>query len=261
MTVNRIRWLIFFLVVLNAVRAQFESSNPLAIEPWAIVIVVCIILFILRDELYGYAVHNPLLYKLRRTHGAIADKIVRPFGKPGLLERVYVRLRPPKWCRRSKDDLMLIYRDQKKLMNEGEVVVAMLVQANAALFKKGFDDAPANVIYTEEPVGDNPLQSLQEIAHRIFGLKGTKPDDPDEQKFAGMVSYEYGRDFRVTVPDKLAGGLDVTYTTIMVHRKHLPQGYLANGFFPLLVHQESRAAMILPARYWSKELLEDWGVS
>ena len=127
MTVNRIRWLIFFLVVLNAVRAQFESSNPLAIEPWAIVIVVCIILFILRDELYGYAVHNPLLYKLRRTHGAIADKIVRPFGKPGLLERVYVRLRPPKWCRRSKDDLMLIYRDQKKLMNEGEVVVAMLV--------------------------------------------------------------------------------------------------------------------------------------
>jgi hypothetical protein len=225
------------------------------------VLALGVLLFLFHERLLGSIRHNPLRYRLRRAHGPIMDRIARPFGKPGLFERLYMRISPPRWCRSSKDDLLLIYRDQKKLMEEGEVVVAMLVQANVALFNKGFLDAPANVIYTVEPVGEHPLQKLSDVANRIFGLKGTKPEDPDERKFAGMVSYEYGRDFRVTVPDKLAGGQDVTYTTIMVHRKHLPQGYLANGFFPLLVHQESRAAMILPARYWSKELLADWGVS
>ena len=258
---QKIRVLIFSIIALNALRSLAEKSDSSVPNFLGLAVLFGVLVFAFHLPIIGFLRHNPLLYKLRRTHGSIIDKIARPFGRPGPLERLYLRIRPPKWCRTSKDDLLLIYRDQKKLMDEGEVVVAMVVQANAALFKKGFQDAPANVIYTGDPAGENPLQKLGDIANRIFGLKGTKPEDPDEQKFAGMVSYEYGRDFRVTVPHKLADGLDLTYTTIMVHRKHLPQGYLANGFFPLLVHQESRAAMILPARYWSKELLEDWGVS
>lgn len=199
------------------------------------------------------------LYKLYRYRSPAAQNFLAPpLLSANILERFYLHLRPPKWCRSSQDELMLIYRDQNKLLREGDIALGVIVQANAALFKKGSGNFPANVLYLTETDVENPVYRLWEIAHKIFSLKGTKPEDADERKFARMVSYELGRDFRVTVPDSLAQGLDATYTTIMIHRKHLPYGYLTGGYFPLLIHQESRAAMILPARYWPTEIIADW---
>jgi hypothetical protein len=257
----RFQSLFLSLAALNGLRIIFDSASFRKPELKALLAVCAAWGVLFCAVSYPQLMQLPLAYKLRRAHGKIIDRLMRPFGKPGILERLYLHVRPPKWCRQSQDDLMLIYRDQHKLMNEGQVVLAMLVQANGRLFKKGVEDAPANVVYTPEIGVENSLTRLRDVAVKIASLKGTKPEDADEGKFARMVSYEYGRDFRVTVPDKLSDGLDVTYTTIMVHRKHLPEGYLANVFFPLLVHTESRAAMILPARYWSAELLSDWGVS
>ncbi len=174
----------------------------------------------------------------------------------GLLERLYLRVSPPGWCR--TDDLMAAFRDRGKLLREGQIVPAVLVQANALLFERGADDAPANVIYTTDSDAEQPVARMLEVAQKIFSLKDTKPEDADEARFARMVSYELGRDFRVTVPEGLSGGLDLTYTTIMVHRRHLPEGRLAVPYFPLVIHTESRAAMILPARYWPDDFLDEW---
>jgi hypothetical protein len=200
------------------------------------------------------------LYRLYRyrSPAVAAGQLVLPNPSPGILERLYLHIHPPKWCRTSQDDLMIIYRDQDKLLREGMIALCVLIQANALLFEKGAGSAPANVLYTTDLEIVDPLKPLYEIAYKIGSLKNTKPDDPDELKFARMISYEYGRDFRVSVPDSLSEGLDVTYTTIMVHRKHLPFGYITNFYFPLLIHQESRAAMILPARYWPDELISEW---
>lgn len=260
MNYSRVRWLILSLIVAGQLEGMSREPGMEWIRFAVVAAILGVAIYTLRPNVIGFLTHNRLMYRLRRTHNAVTNRIARPFGKPGLLERTYLHIRPPKWCRRSQDDLMLLYRDQKKLMDDGQVVIAMLVQADIKLFKKGYQDAAANVVYSGDFSAENLLQALDAVAVKIFGLKGTKPEDPDEQKFARMVSYEYGRDFRITVPDKLANGLDVTYTTIMVHRRHLPRGYLANQFFPLLIHEESRAAMILPARYWSKELLADWGI-
>jgi hypothetical protein len=176
--------------------------------------------------------------------------------RPGPLERIYLRVRPPRWCR--DDDLLTVFQDRGKLLREGNIVPAVLVQANAALFERGHEDAPANVIYTTDSDAEQPVARMLEVARKIFSLKGTRPEDVDEARFARMVSYELGRDFRVTVPDALSGGLDLTYTTIMVHRRHLPEGRLAVPYFPLVIHPESRAALILPARYWPDDFLEEW---
>ena len=124
---------------------------------------------------------------------------------------------------------------------------------NAALALLAVANAGYGLLHAEHPVA-----RMLEVARRIFSLKNTQPEDPDEARFARMVSYELGRDFRVTVPEKLSGGLDLTYTTIMVHRRHLPEGRLAVPYFPLLIHPESRAAMILPARFWPDDFLEEW---
>lgn len=194
------------------------------------------------------------LYRLRR-HPALTGVFHLP-QRPGFLERLYLRVRPPLWCR--GDDLMLVFRDRGKLLREGQIVLAVLVQANAMLFERGGDDAPANVIYTTDRDAEQPVAQMLRVAQRLYSLKDTKPEDPDEARFARIISDEMGREFRITVPDRLAEGLDLTLTTIMVHRRHLPEGRLATPYFPLLIHPESRAAMILPARYWPDDFLEDW---
>ncbi|HEX6184137.1 MAG TPA: hypothetical protein VFZ44_09695 [Pyrinomonadaceae bacterium] len=194
------------------------------------------------------------LYRLRRNP-RLASVFHLP-RRPGLLERLYLSVSPPGWCR--SDDLMVVYRDRRKLLHEGAVVLAVLVQANSRLFERGADDAPANVIYTTDNDAEQPVVGMLGVAQKLFSLKNTKPEDPDEARFAQIVSNELGRDFRVTVPERLSGGLDLTYTTIMVHRKHLPDGRLVAPYFPLLIHAESRAAMILPARYWPDDFAEGW---
>lgn len=248
-----------FIGLSNLVRVR-PSTDSYGLHLSAVAILAMVAVIALRPNINGFLKHNRLMYRLRRSHNPVVCKFVRPFGKPGLLEKIYLRIRPPKWCRDSNDELLLIYRDQKKLIDHGQVAIAMLVQGNVVLFKKGYEDAPANVIYSDDLRAENLLERLRTAALQIFSLKEMKPEDPEELKFARMVSYEYSRDFRITLPDKFAPDLNATYTTIMVHRKHLPEGYLANEFFPLLIHEESRAAMILPARYWSKELLADWGI-
>ena len=45
----------------------------------------------------------------------------------------------------------------------------------------------------------------------------------------------------------------------MVHRKHLPRGYLRANWFPLVVApKETPASVILPGRYWDAELVRRW---
>ena len=224
---------------------------------WTAAVVGAVLLLLVAPAVWRRVVSSRWpyrLYRLRRD-ARLAGVFHLP-RRPGLFERLYLRVRPPGWCR--TDDLMVVYRDRRKLLEEGGVVLAVLVQANMYLFERGADDAPADVIYTTDREAEQPVVRMLSVAQKLFSLKGTKPEDPDEARFARMVSYELGRDFRVTVPDGLSGGLDLTYTTIMVHRRHLPEGRLVAPYFPLLIHPESRAAMILPARYWPDEFMDGW---
>lgn len=245
------------LALANAGFGLLRLAGVSPTSPWVLGAAGALGLAVLAPALRRLVVSSRWPYRLYRArrNPLLAGAFHRP-RRPGPLERLYLRVRPPGWCK--TDDLLAVFRDRGKLLGEGDIVPAVLVQANAALFERGADDAPANVIYTTDAEAEQPVARMLEVARRIFALKDTKPEDPDEARFARMVSYELGRDFRVTVPDRLSGGLDLTYTTIMVHRRHLPEGRLAVPYFPLLIHPESRAAMILPARYWPDDFLDEW---
>jgi hypothetical protein len=254
---SKLKVVLVSLALVYAAQTLLRALDVSSPGLWALVVgvVVCLLLLSPLGRRRVWRSRWPHgLYRLRRNP-RLAGVFHLP-QRPGLFERLYLRARPPLWCR--LDALMVVYRDREKLLREGAVVLAVLVQANERLFGRGVYDAPANVIYTTDQDAEQPVVRMLGVAQKIFSLKNMKPEDADEARFARMVSDEWGRDFRVTVPEGLSGGLDLTFTTIMVHRKHLPGGRLVAPYFPLLIHPESRAAMILPARYWPDDFMEGW---
>ncbi|MFC5750431.1 hypothetical protein [Actinomadura rugatobispora] len=174
-----------------------------------------------------------------------------------------VRLGAPVWLRLARDgSLRTILRDvlerQEMLLAHGRVVWGSVVQADASLFRRGRGDRPALVIYSPDPAFDEMPDDLQDIAGRLFRLRGAAPGDPDLRKFAAMLADPDRRPSRAPVPRPLVGSLPVYATTVLVARRHVPDRHLAAGTFPLIIHPETESTMLLPGRYWPPPLLALW---
>ena len=185
------------------------------------------------------------------------ELIGEPPRRLGLLAGWRVGVRRPSWMG-DDDGLLPSVRAAPRLLREGRVVWGALVQANKLLFEPGPSDSPAMAIYCRDrELDDDPLR-LRRIAHEIFALKETEPDDPRLREAARQVTDEMDRGVDFRVPKVLTGGPDVRTATIMVYRKHLPHGHIDFGFFPLLLHDDIPAAMIVPHRWWPPRLKALW---
>lgn len=194
----------------------------------------------------------------------LLDACRRAFGAPPRSVPLGARWRmsplPPLWMwLHLGDAIWVLYRERARLLRSGRVVWGTLVQANELLFQPATADLPAAALYSPDRHYDDKPEELGRIAQALFALKGTTPADPSLQKLAHDITDELERSYNLRVPDLLTGGREVYLTTIMVHRRHLPGGYLTQGLFPLIAHPAStRATMILPARYWGPELRYFW---
>ena len=178
--------------------------------------------------------------------------------KFGIREGMALRIAPPTWCT-SKDDLRVIYKDQRTVLTEGYVVWSHLVQANSNLFSpKSKDDCPAAVIYSPQIHWGDPLMPLADMAQAVFELREKASESPRERLLGKMLADEYVRFFDEELPSSIAADARVLLTSIMVHRKHLPLGHLASSYLPLVVHPKTPASMILPAKYWDVDLVNVW---
>jgi hypothetical protein len=193
---------------------------------------------------------------------AVIDACRAEFGPPPRqftwkewFHLLMIPLNPALWM----DSLLWVYFRQGTLRKNGEIVWGHIVQANNALFSKGFGDLPADVIFSFDPHYDDAIGELEGIAAALFELKGTRPEDPAAKRIAKHLTAEITRAWKLPVPVDLTGGREVFLTTIMVCRAHLPGRHLAASLFPLLATREqTKAAMILSSRYWPAELLDCW---
>lgn len=177
----------------------------------------------------------------------------------GFFEWLGLKAWAPQWLWFSNDRLAEVYANQRDLLEKGRVVWGHIVQANSLLFEPGSEDCPAAALYSPSRALDDEVGLLGEIAHGLYELKETVPDDPELQIFARTLTSEVETLMKVKVPPKLTEGHDVYYTCIMVPRKHLPNGFLTQRFFPLLIAPAlTQATMILPARYWPPDLVQHW---
>ena len=108
------------------------------------------------------------------------------------------------------------------------MVSAVIVQANEALLSPGWKDKPAEVLFTlNHGVSDAKLSHL---AHLIYELKGTTPNDPDRRLLAQAVTDEkYRPHYFLKVPYSISGSGDVYLAHIMVLRDNLLADYLRSG--------------------------------
>lgn len=166
----------------------------------------------------------------------------------------------PKWIRNNpEDELKVIYEDTSILFKEGMVVYASLVQANTLLFEKGVDNCPACVLFSTDKYFDDKIHELREMADHLYDYKGVDGAPENIKIFTDAITDEYERLLNIKLPYEITERRDVYYTTIMVQRSHIPGRYLKQNYFPLLIAPDkTKASIILPKHYWSKDMIERW---
>lgn len=169
----------------------------------------------------------------------------------------YISVATPAWAR--NDTLKIFFKNQNRLMSQGELVWGNIIQANNCLFMPGDCSYPADVIYPINQTSDFEPEVLSEIASKIFRLKSTEPTDPLLLKVANHMTDECDRAFGLFVPSNFCLNIPCELSTIFVNRQHLPNGYLSRGLFPLIISSEQpKIAMILPSRFWPSAMVDWW---
>jgi hypothetical protein len=198
----------------------------------------------------------------------LIERCRKKFGDPprklGEAEQNELRIRLGAWRHIkwwfNRDKLCTILRDQDELQDYGRIVWGYLVQANSLLFTvENQLTCPGNAVYSPDRFFDDRLDALEAIAGSIGELKGTLPRSKAARTFAEAVTDEMKRTMRLQIPEELCDSRTVYFTTLLIQPDHLPNGFIARGFFPLLISpKRTDAVMILPSRYWPRDLVRLW---
>ncbi|MGM9480172.1 hypothetical protein ACS5PN_03165 [Roseateles sp. NT4] len=163
---------------------------------------------------------------------------------------------PPDWMR-PDDSLKEVFARQKLLLTEGRVVWGALVQANNLMFEPGNANCPGLLVYSPDEHFDAHPMELRLVGRAFFGLKGTQPDDPELARLAKLVTEEADRTLQFRLP-RVFCSQDVCSGIFMLFRKHIPNGVLSCGLFPVLTHPSTPAVLMLPFEFWPIELIVMW---
>ena len=169
-------------------------------------------------------------------------------------EMPYAWIPAPAWIER--DDLKKAFYRYRDLWFGGRVVWGRIVQANTDLFAEGEADLPGEVIY--DPGGTLRHVDLIEPARALLALKGTRPADRALRDFAEYFEAGSLRAMGKQVPESITPHR-LLVSSILFHRRHLPDGKLSLSYFPVLVNDKyPGVVMVLPSRWWPDELTGRW---
>lgn len=162
----------------------------------------------------------------------------------------------PPWVK-ATDGLNEFFDRQELLLTEGHIVWGALVQANQLLFKPGVADCPGLLVHSPDPYFDARPEELRTIGRTFFSFKNTDPSDPELKEVARLVTDEVDRSMGFELP-RVFSSKPLRSATFMVFRKHVPNGVLSAGLFPILTHPSTAAVMMVPFEFWPIELIVLW---
>jgi hypothetical protein len=139
-------------------------------------------------------------------------------------------------------------RDFRRWVDRAVPVKAWIVQANDSLFKKGTNThAPCLVLFSLQSGYTSNLAYLQDLAARIYALRGTNPSDPELVATAGITEDEqYVLNRRRVVSAGFTGGPKIYTADLMIDRRCLWKGRLNGPILHCLVEpgDEGRIELI-----------------
>ncbi len=139
------------------------------------------------------------------------------------------------------------------LLSKGKVYYANIAQANTALFKFGFSDCPAVVVYSmDESLESDPLV-LSQYGRAMYRAKIEKSTNQAIEEVGRDMRNERVYSIKRLLPKEITANIVAYHTTIMILRKHLPKRRLVRGLLPVLISDETKNVLVLPKKYWSEE--------
>jgi hypothetical protein len=130
-------------------------------------------------------------------------------------------------------------QQQKRLMRDGERVVARILLAHPCLYDP--DDfktfSAAFVVFTlDDDNSEEHLAYLEKICNRLEDFKPKRNGDEDEQKIGKALSQQITvGEVPLRLPDRITKGEEVYFATPNVHRRMLPVGKLTLDYIYLMV--------------------------
>ena len=196
--------------------------------------------------------YQELLFQCRDNFGAAPRSL-------GLWNRyVYLQVPRPRWCTEG-EGLYPFFCGLGDLLKFGDVVWGHVVQANRLMFTPDPRNCPGEMLYCPQTRRAVEPRHLGRIANCLYDLKGTTPRDPQLMPIATYLTDERIRVFGLNVPPIVSPDFPCMVSTVYFKREHLPNRRICSSYMPLIVARQSpRFAMILPERYWPKELIAIW---
>lgn len=102
-------------------------------------------------------------------------------------ELAYLQIIPPSWMQGLEYSAYLEQLNHLSyLYKNGRIVMAHIVQANRMLFSDdNTHSCPAEIVYDIN--GQTSIDELSQIAHQLFSLKHTTPDDPELKNMLNIL--------------------------------------------------------------------------
>jgi hypothetical protein len=196
------------------------------------------------------------------TMKSLINALRRSFGAGRLLQggrwMRQVRAEPPAWMTAGGDPVRIFYEKQETLFRKGRIGWGALVEADDGVFARGEDDLPGVLVYSEDEHFDARPAELAAIGARLLALKAAGAVGAFEQsRFAQLVRNDSGRPLAVQVPAALSAKEPLLSSFVAI-RAHLPDGILAGGWFPVLIHPSSVVPMIVPSTFWPPSMVQAW---
>ncbi|MEP3479691.1 MAG: hypothetical protein ABJZ55_10620 [Fuerstiella sp.] len=152
-----------------------------------------------------------------------------------------------------------MFDNKWQVYESGIVVWAHIIQANRLLFEPGKDNCPASVVFAPNWRQHVDVEELGHIAHSLYELKGTVPNEPHLRQLAECLTDERARTFGVRIPPSVSGHLRLVESSTFITRKHLPNRVLTLPFFPIVVASQAPYYNFpLPSRFWPEQFIEFW---
>lgn len=166
----------------------------------------------------------------------------------------------PKWLKKEPDDqLNLVFDYVETLIRDGRVVWGAIIQANYLLFEDDENNAPAEIVFSLDPVDNVTPEFLLDVAADLASLKDTQPDDPELRVIADRLTSEDGGENGAPVPHAISPDIQCYTSCIYIVRNYLPLRWLNRWIIPIIVNPTPpHVVMPLHKQYWPGELIQWW---